>query len=103
MKPQSRKVVLNVSHLENALIAYLKPYFPEAVEIGGVDISLPVSQQDGNFELTIYLSTPTPQEIAAEVSPEAIVKASQKRATKADKRKKEIKADKAAESRIHNV
>lgn len=62
MKPRSKKLTLHVSHLENALALYLKPYFPEAVEIGGVDINLPVSSQDGNFELTVYLSPKTKKE-----------------------------------------
>jgi LEA14-like dessication related protein len=57
MKPQSRTVQLHISHLENALASYLKPYFPEAVEIGGVDISIPVSRQDNTFEATVYITS----------------------------------------------
>jgi hypothetical protein len=63
MKPQSKKITLHVSHLENALALYLKPYFPEAVEIGGVDINIPVSNQDGRFDLTIYLSPKDKKEV----------------------------------------
>jgi hypothetical protein len=62
MKPQSKKISLHVSHLENALALYLKPYFPEAVEIGGVDINIPVSNQDGRFDLTVYLSPKSEKE-----------------------------------------
>ena len=56
VKPASRKISLHISHVENALALYLKSFFPEAVEIGGVDINVPLSQPDGNVDLTVYFS-----------------------------------------------
>jgi hypothetical protein len=49
MKHQSKKITLHTSHLEEALIPYLKTYFGGAIE--AVDLNQPES-----IEVTVYYS-----------------------------------------------
>lgn len=44
-----------MGHIEAALAGYLKPYFPEALEIEGVDLALPLSGKEPKIDVTVYL------------------------------------------------
>ena len=52
-KPTTRDITISVAHVEAALALYLKPYFPEVVEIEGVDIIAPLSAP-GTVNLKVY-------------------------------------------------
>src|SRR5690348_3250107 len=91
-KPIAKTITLNISHLEAALAGYLKPFFPEAIEVEGVDISLHMSK-DNAVEATVYLRQKTSkaandntEALEAEVIPFEEVKKDSKRAEKPRKR-----------------
>lgn len=69
MKLTTREITLNVAHVENALISYLKPFFPEALEIEGVDIRLPVSTLPGGFQLAVYLRAKDNKDVVKDDTP----------------------------------
>lgn len=64
-KQITRELNLAVAHVEAALALYLKPYFPEAVEIEGVDVLAPLSNP-GTVQLKVYLSQKGKKEEVAE-------------------------------------
>jgi hypothetical protein len=68
-KQATRDFNLNVAHVEAAVAAYLKPYFPETMEVAGVDLTFPVSQRDGTVSVRVYLSPTEKKEVKQEELP----------------------------------
>jgi hypothetical protein len=67
MKTTRREIVIAVNHLEEALISYLRPYFPEAVEIEGVDLELPISAGPGQVKAIVYVKQKDTKTVKEEV------------------------------------
>lgn len=54
-RTRQKDIQISLDHVESALMAYLKPFFPEAAEITGINMKLPLdSTKRPAVDVSIY-------------------------------------------------